>query len=91
MFKVKTKETDLNVSLDDVFETIFSKIFLDIEKNQNIKNVDEYIEHINKKLSSLSLDTTNRKIYSIYFLSGYYYKLFLEKNDVTILEKKEEK
>jgi hypothetical protein len=91
MFKVKTKETSLNVSLDDVFETIFSKIFLDIEKNQNIKNVDEYIEHINKKLSSLSLDTTNRKIYSIYFLSGYYYKLFLEKNDVTILEKKEEK
>lgn len=91
MFKVKTKETDLNVSLDDVFETIFSKIFLDIEKNQNIKNVDEYIEHINKKLTSLSLDTTNRKIYSIYFLSGYYYKLFLEKNDVTILEKKEEK
>lgn len=91
MFKVKTKETNLNVSLDDVFETIFSKIFLDIEKNQNIKNVDEYIEHINKKLTSLSLDTTNRKIYSIYFLSGYYYKLFLEKNDVTILEKKEEK
>ena len=91
MFKVNTKETDLNDSLDDVFETIFSKIFLDIEKNQNIKNVDEYIEHINKKLTSLSLDTTNRKIYSIYFLSGYYYKLFLEKNDVTILEKQEEK
>jgi len=90
MFKIKTKDGEIDASLASVFETIFSKIFLDFEKNKNIQNIDEYIKHIHQKLQHAQLDITNRKLYSVYFLSGYYYKLFLDKNDVTIVEKENE-
>lgn len=91
MFKVQTKDSTLDVSIDTVFENILRKAFVDIDKNQNIKNLDDYIEVLNKKLSSSHLNITHSQLYSIYFLAGYYYKLFLEKNNVKIIEKKEGK
>lgn len=91
MFRIKTKEGNLNVSLDHVFENIIRKSFLDLNTNNNIKNLDDFIEHLNKKISSNHLKMSNAQTYSIYFLAGYYYRLFLEKNDVQIIDKKEEK
>lgn len=91
MFIIKTKDGDLKVSIDHVFEQILRKSYLDFDKNTNIKNLNAFIEHINKTLSTSQLDITHSQLYSIYFLAGYYYRLFLEKNDVSIIDIKEEK
>lgn len=91
MFVIKTKDGDLNVSLDHVFEQILRKSFLDFDKNNNIKNLNDFIDYLNKTISKNHLDMTHSQLYSVYFLAGYYYKLFLEKNDVSIIDKKEEK
>lgn len=91
MFKIKTKDGELEASLEKVFETILHKSFVDIDKNENIKHLDDFVKFINRKVQLDHLDITHSQIYSIYFLAGYYYKLFLEKNDVKIIDKKKDK
>lgn len=92
MFKIQTKDGGtLDASIDTVFSNILRKAFIDIDKNENIKNLDDFIKYIHQKVSTNYLDVTNAQLFSIYFLAGYYYKLFLEKNNVQIIGKKKEK
>ena len=58
MFVIKTKDGDLNVSLDHVFEQILRKSFLDFDKNNNIKNLNDFIDYLNKTISKNHLVIT---------------------------------
>ena len=85
-FKVKTKDTDLNISAHDLFIQILNQAFEDFDSKENI-NTDFFVEEINKILLSTNnvlLESSNKQIYSIYFLAGFYYKIFMNKNNVTI-------
>jgi len=85
-FKITTSDSELNLTLHDLFVQILSQAFQDFENNKNYDS-DLIVEQINKILSSkedLLLNSSNKQIYSIYFLAGYYYKIFMNKNNVTI-------
>jgi hypothetical protein len=85
-FKVKTKDADLTISAHDLFVQILNQAFEDFNSEDNI-NTDFFIEEINKILlatDNVLLDSSNKQIYSIYFLAGYYYKIFMNKNNVTV-------
>lgn len=85
-FKITTSDSELNLTLHDLFVQILSQAFQDFENNKNYDS-DLIVEEINKILSSkedLLLNSSNKQIYSIYFLAGYYYKIFMNKNNVTI-------
>ena len=85
-FKVKTKDADLNISAHDLFVQILNQAFEDFDSKENI-NTDFFVEEINKILLSTNnvlLESSNKQIYSIYFLAGFYYKIFMNKNNVTI-------
>ena len=85
-FKITTSESEVNLTAHDLFVQILNQAFQDFDNNDNY-DTDLIVEEINKILSSkedLLLNSSNKQIYSIYFLAGYYYKIFMNKNNVTI-------
>lgn len=89
MFEIKTKEGTLNMSSDELFQTILKQCFVD-ESNKNLQNVDDYIKVITKIVKTNLLEANLTQILSIYFMAGYYYKVFLNQNEVTINKKNKE-
>ena len=85
-FLIQNDETEIRLSVNDLFVQILNQAFEDFEDNQNF-DTELFIEEINKIMISnknILLDSTNKQIYSIYFLAGYYYKIFINKNNVKI-------
>jgi len=85
-FKIKTSDSELSITSEDLLIQILNQVFEDFE-SQKSEQTSILVTNINKILSlkeDLLLDSTNRQLYLIYFLTGYYYKIFLTKNNVTI-------
>ena len=89
MFEIKTKEGTLNMSSDELFQTILKQCFVD-QANENLQNIDDYIKVITKIVKTNLLEANLTQILSIYFMAGYYYKVFLNQNEVTINKKNKE-
>ena len=89
MFEVKTKEGKLNMSSEELFQTILKQCFAD-EHNVNLQNIDTFIEVITKIVKTDLLKANLSQLFSIYFMAGYYYKIFLNQNEVTINKKTKE-
>ena len=74
------------MSSDQLFQTILKQCFVDHE-NDNLQNVENYIKVITKTVKSNLLEANLSQLFSIYFMAGYYYKVFLNQNEVTINNK----
>ena len=84
MFTVESNDEAINLSVNELLELLLKKAFLvSTEDTQLQQQIDQFILLLNDKLSENHLDLTNKQIYSIYFMIGYYFKVFLEKNKVT--------
>ena len=90
IFKIKSSENEtINLNEEQLFTQILAQAFKDKE-NETSLNVENYVSTINSiitKLNKSNIDITYKQIYTIYFLCGYYYKLFLNKNNVEINNK----
>jgi hypothetical protein len=91
MFKIK-KENDVSVNLSDAeaFNLILKQCLLD-DQNPHLLNLNKHIEIISKTLKKDLLKTNLNQMFSVYFLAGYYYKVFLLKNNPEIIHTNEEK
>lgn len=89
MFEIKTKEGKIKMSSEQLFQTILKQCFVDHE-NDNLQNVEEYIKVITKTVKTNLLEANLSQLFSIYFMAGYYYKVFLNQNEVTINNKDKE-
>jgi hypothetical protein len=89
MFEIKTKEGLLNMSSEQLFQTILKQCFAD-QENENLQHIDDYIQVITKTVKSNLLEANLSQLFSIYFMAGYYYKVFLNQNEVTINKKNKE-
>jgi len=86
-FKITTKDSSINISKEELLKTILKTVFED-KDNQSLRFSDDYAETIlsllgaqtNKDFYNISL----KQLSAICFMAGYYYKVFLTKNDVTI-------
>ena len=82
MFEIKTKNgKTINLTKELLIEKILEAAMKD-KDNPKLKDLESFVSLINKSLSSNFLSATNQQIYEIYFLAGYYYHLFLQKNNV---------
>lgn len=81
MFKVKKDEKSLNLSSEELFRNILKTIFLE-EKNEKIKDVKTFVKTLNDLTQSKLLNMSFSQLLEIYFMAGYYYRIFLEKNNV---------
>jgi|TARA_Y100000034_G_scaffold121453_1_gene165676 hypothetical protein len=91
MFEIKNKEGPLNITTDKLFDLILKQCFVD-SKNEFLIDVNIYAEEIAKTIKKDLLSANLNQLFSIYFMAGYHYKVFLNKNEVTInRNNKEEK
>lgn len=81
MFKIKKETKTLNVTSEEVFRNILREMFLDPE-NKNLKDVKTFVEDVHKLTKSKLLDMSFSQLLEIHFMAGYYYRIFLEKNNV---------
>lgn len=77
------------MSSDQLFQTILKQCFVDHE-NDNLQNVEEYVKVITKIVKTNLLEANLSQLFSIYFMAGYYYKVFLNQNEVTVNNKDKE-
>lgn len=85
-FKIKTLDSEVSITPEDLLIQILNQVFEDFESERS-EQANNLVTAINKILSlkeDILLESTNRQLYLIYFLTGYYYKIFLTKNNVTI-------
>lgn len=85
-FLIKSEDKEIVLTSSDLFIQILNQAFEDFETNKNF-DTELFVEEINKIMTSdknFLLNSSNKQIYSIYFLAGYYYKIFINKNNVTI-------
>lgn len=84
MYTVESNNEAINLSVNELLELLLKKAFLvSTDDTQLQQQIDQIILLLNDKLSENHLELTNKQIYSIYFMIGYYFKVFLEKNKVT--------
>lgn len=82
MFEIKTKNgKTINLTKELLIEKILEAAMKD-KDNPKLKDLESFVSLINKSLSSNFLSATNQQVYEIYFLAGYYYQIFLQKNNV---------
>ena len=86
MFKIKKDSKTLNVPSKEVFRNILQEIFLN-EDNKNLQDLDSYIKDLHDLTKSKFLKMSFSQLLEIYFMSGYYYRIFLEKNNVEFTQK----
>ena len=61
-------------------------MFLD-EDNKNLRDLDSYIKDLHDLTKSKFLKMSFNQLLEVYFMSGYYYRIFLEKNNVEFTQK----
>lgn len=91
MFKIKLKNNKtIKISEKQLFENILNEALQDIN-NPKLKDSNNYIKTIYNITSSHNLEGSLLQLFNIFFLAGYYYKIFLEKNDIEFNKTKENK
>lgn len=90
MFKIKKEAKTLNVTSEEVFRNILREMFL-AQENTNLKDVDIFIKDIHNLTKSKLLDMSVSQLLEIHFMAGYYYRIFLEKNNVEFTCKERDK
>lgn len=81
MFKIKKNTKNLNISSQELFKNILQQIFLE-EDNKNLKDVSYFVKQVHNLTKTKFLDMSFSQLLEIYFMAGYYYRIFLEKNNV---------
>lgn len=88
IFKIKSSENEtISLTEEQLFTQILAQAFKDKDTSTNVEDYVSTINSLITKLNQSNLDITFKQIYTIYFLSGYYYKVFLSKNNVEINKK----
>ena len=90
VFKITSDSAEINITSQDLFSQILNQAFSELETNEKIQNVEDYVSIIDSLISNLNenkLNITFNQIYSLYFLSGYFYKVFMSKNNVQLKQK----
>lgn len=87
MFKIKKETKTLNISSEEVFKNILREMFLS-QDNENLKDLKTFVKDIHDLTKSKFLNMSFTQLLEIYFMAGYYYRIFLEKNNVEFTSKK---
>ena len=90
MFEIKNEKEQFNITPDKLFDLILKQCFVDSE-NDFLIDVDTYAEEIAKTIKKDLLSANLNQLFSIYFMAGYHYKVFLNNNEVTINRNTKEK
>ncbi len=83
MFEIIKDDQKISISDEELFNLILKQCFVE-DANPHLLNLDKHIEIISKTLTNDLLKANLSQLFSIYFMAGYYYKVFITKNSVEI-------
>ena len=90
-YKVDLEDKELHFTQEELFAFLLEKVHATYLNRDDVKNAEAYIEEVFKLISPAILSTvTFNQLFSLFFLVGFYYSNFLNKNQVEITEKQEE-
>lgn len=88
MHKLHSETGTTKVPDDQIFSLIFKKVLEETTSNSDLTLLSEdFAQNFNRLTSEFLLDYSIKDLYKILFLSGYYYKVFLTKNNAQIVRK----
>ena len=87
MYTLDSNKEKTNISDEHVFSLILNKVFEQIYVSEDLNlAADNFAQYFNRIASEFILDASQRDLYKALFLSGYYYKVFLNKNNVKVVK-----
>ena len=90
-YKVFLDGNELYFTQEELFAFLLEKVHASYLDRDDVKNAEQYTAEIFKLISPAILSTvTFNQLFSLFFLVGFYYSNFLNKNRVEILEEQEE-
>jgi hypothetical protein len=94
-FRVKPEDKESFILSENQLADLLLKMIDSNSSSENLKPLDDMIAHLNKAFINMDSDffkASLNQLFSIYFLSGYCYKLFLNNNNIEIItEQQQEK
>ena len=91
-YKVSLDGHELHFTQEELFAFLLDKVHASYMDRDDVKNAEEYTTEIFKLISPAILSTvTFNQLFSLFFLVGFYYSNFLNKNQVEFIKKQEEK
>jgi hypothetical protein len=87
MHTLNSNEEKTNISDQQVFSLILNKVFEQVSTEKDLNIIaDNFAQFFNRTASEFVLDASQRDLYKALFLSGYFYKIFLNKNNVKFVK-----
>lgn len=82
---------ELSFTQEELFAFLLEKVHATYLDREDVKNAEMYTEEVFKLISPAILSTvTFNQLFSLFFLVGFYYSNFLNKNQVEIVEEQKE-
>lgn len=89
LWKVKVKDKILSLTSPEVLELIYSKMLTKTQKPDHDALIMQMINYLNSKVGIYSFSIL--QIAHMAFSLGYYYKVFLSKNEIEIIDESSNK
>lgn len=87
MHTFESNEEKTNIADQHVFALIINKVFEEVNSEKDLNVLAEHFaEHFNQLASEFILNASQKDVYKILFLSGYFYKVFLNKNNAIFVK-----
>jgi len=90
-FVVKQDNKQLEFTQEELFAFLFQRLQSDYQNLPELKNSQEYAKAIFSLLPDEIVTESNfKELFTLFFLSGFYYSNFFSKNEVQIIQEEQE-
>ena len=90
-FQIESNGNEFTLDEKELFAFLLKRIEKEYEENLHLKSAESYTKVLFKLLPDEIISKSNfNQLFTLFFLSGYYYSNFLNKNNVQILTENKE-
>jgi hypothetical protein len=86
-FKVVLDDKEIQFNDEELFAMLLEKAKKHIDSEESLQDLDSYIESVFSLFpKNFILKNSNLQVYKLYFLAGFYFSSFLNKNQTQIIK-----
>lgn len=89
-FVVKQDDKQIEFKQEELFAFLFERLQANYPNVPELQNVEDYVKSIFSLFSDEIVTESNfKELFTLFFLSGFYYSNFFSKNDVQIIQEEQ--
>lgn len=89
MYKIKTEEGETQLPDAELYTLILNQALKELDSNENLNQLDQLTKHIYNSFGELYFNCSVEQMSKIHLATGYYLRIFFEKNKVIHEEEKD--